>query len=347
MRIPPRPVRRILLPLEAILLLGLIVVFALGVVVGAVLAPFGSRRRPLRIAAFALAYCLMELVVLVIACGLWIRRMAGKSIRVYSEDDWMNSHQALLAKALGWVLCAAHRCVGFEVIVSDASNDDALKGVDPVLVLARHGGPGDSFVLVHLLLTRYRRRVRIVLKDILQLDPVLDVLLNRLHCCFLPSPTGAGDDLAQRLSDTARELGRDGALLLFPEGANWTPNRRRRAIRHLRDIPKPRAARAAASMTNVLPPRPGGVFACLDARPDLSVVMVAHAGIDKMVRAAQAWDELPLTAPMTVRLWPAAEIPPNADDRVAWLTTEWATLDQWIGAYHAGKLDNPRNPNAT
>jgi predicted acylesterase/phospholipase RssA len=59
------------------------------------------------------------------------------------------------------------------------------QGTDPVLVLARHGGPGDSFALVHLLLTRYHRGVRIVLKDILQIDPLIDLLLNRLGCCFL------------------------------------------------------------------------------------------------------------------------------------------------------------------
>ena len=35
----------------------------------------------------------------------------------------------------------------------------------PLLVLARHAGPGDSFALVDLLLSRYGRRPRIVLKE--------------------------------------------------------------------------------------------------------------------------------------------------------------------------------------
>ena len=46
-------------------------------------------------------------------------------------------------------------------------------------------------------------------------------------------------------------------------------------------------ARAAELMTNVLPPRTGGVFACLDARPGLDVVLAAHAGLDKIVRGAR------------------------------------------------------------
>jgi len=85
----------------------------------------------------------------------------------------------------------------------------------------------------------------------------------------------------------------------------------------------------------VLPPRPGGVFACLDARPDLSVVVVAHAGLDRVVRVRQAWDQLPLTTPMTVRAWPTAEMPQARDERLAWLTLEWAVVDQWVDAFHA------------
>src|SRR4029450_6899592 len=49
----------------------------------------------------------------------------------------------------------------------------------PVIVLSRHAGPGDSFLLVHQLLSRYRRKPRIVMKAALQFDPGLDVVINR------------------------------------------------------------------------------------------------------------------------------------------------------------------------
>ena len=203
-------------------------------------------------------------------------------------------------------------------------------------MLARHGGPGDSFALVHLLLTRYHRSVRIVLKDILQLDPLIDILLHRLDCCFLASPSGDGAELCAKVAAMAATLAPREALLLFPEGANFTPHRRQRAISRLRRDHKAEPARAATLMTNVLPPRPGGVLACLDARPDLPVVVVAHAGLDRVVSVRQAWDELPITTPMTVRAWPTAPIPPGEDARLAWLTLEWAVVDEWVDAFHAG-----------
>jgi 1-acyl-sn-glycerol-3-phosphate acyltransferase len=330
MRLLPLPVRRLLLPVDAVVLLALGALFTVTVVVAGVLAPLSRRRRVLRIGAFALCYCLVELAVMIAAGILWLRRIVPGG----RKSSWLKANQALLGWALGHVLGAARQFIGFRVAVIETSDSTALGGVDPVLVLARHGGPGDSFALVHLLLTRYRRDVHIVLKDILQLDPALDLLLNRLHCCFLGS--GDGRKSTERLAQMARGLGPGDALLLFPEGANWTPDRRQRAIRRLWRHNKADAARAATLMTNVLPPRPDGVFTCLDANPGLGVVVVAHAGLDRMVRARQAWDQLPLSAPMTVRAWPTVEVPDDTESRLAWLTLEWAVVDEWVDAFHAG-----------
>jgi 1-acyl-sn-glycerol-3-phosphate acyltransferase len=163
-------------------------------------------------------------------------------------------------------------------------------------------------------------------------------MLNRLDCCFLSSPSGEGGDMIDRVSAMAQRLGPGDALLLFPEGANWTPHRRQRAIRRLHRDQKSEAARAATLMTNVLPPRPGGVLACLEARPDLRVVVVAHAGLDRVVNARQAWRQLPITTPMVVRAWPTADVPAGQEARLAWLTLEWAVVDEWVEAYHAGAL---------
>lgn len=329
MRLPPRRVRRALLPVEVAALVLLVAIFLAATVVGLLVAPFGSRRRPLRVAAFGLAYCLTELGALVAIAALWLRRPHIGRWRVGSEEQWTAAHEALLARTLGRVLAAARACAGFRVELSGTEAATLLEE-EPVLVLARHGGPGDSFALVHLLLTRYRRRVRIVLKEILQLDPVLDLLLNRLGSYFLPSKHGGGEDLAEQLATIAADLQPREALLIFPEGGNWTPDRRRRSIRHLRRQGDAELARAAELMTNVLAPRMGGVLACMEVRPGLPVVVVAHTGLDRLTGARKIWDNLPFVHPMVVRSWPAAAAPPGEDARRRWLLTEWAVVDEWI-----------------
>jgi 1-acyl-sn-glycerol-3-phosphate acyltransferase len=338
-----RRIRRLLLPVDVAALIVFAVLFALVAVVSALAAPLTPRRRILRISAFALSYCLVELTALAAAGFIWLRfalptRRKPDGSKTGGRREWTVANQSLLGWALGLVLRAGHRCLGFQVAVVGSSDTTPLSGTDPVLVLARHGGPGDSFALVHLLLTRYGRSVRIVLKDILQLDPLVDVLLNRLGCCFLASPSGDGSEMCAQVVAMATQLSPCEALLLFPEGANWTPPRRLRAIDRLRRDHKAESARAADLMTNVLPPRPGGVLACLDARPDLPVVVVAHAGLDRIVTAGQAWSQIPITTPMTVRAWPTADVPPGEDARLAWLTLEWAVVDEWVDAFHAGAL---------
>jgi 1-acyl-sn-glycerol-3-phosphate acyltransferase len=237
-----------------------------------------------------------------------------------------------LAWALGAVLDAARRWCGFIVTIEEPPHPCPLDDDRPVLVLARHGGLGDSFVLVWLLINRYDRRPRVVLKDILQWDPLIDVGLTRLDACFLPRRPAPTEDLPALLSNLAAGLGAGEALLIFPEGGNWTPRRRTRAISRLRAERRHRAAAAALLMEHVLPPRPAGVFACIDARPELPIVVVAHAGLDQLVTPSQVWAALPFRVPMTVRWWPVARPPDDEQARLQWLTTEWSIVDEWIDA---------------
>jgi 1-acyl-sn-glycerol-3-phosphate acyltransferase len=327
------------LPISLVFLLVLLALFTLGALVLGLVAPFTSRRRPLRLVLFGLSYCVMEIVVIGVAGLLWVKRLALRPFGGVSETRWIRSHRAVLTGALGWVLLAARRSLNFQVILAETSSVATFAEEGPVLVLARHGGLGDSFALAHLLLSRFDRGVRIVLKDVLQFDPALDIVLNRLGCCFVPA--SGEDGVKERLAALAVDLRSDDALLLFPEGGNWTPRRRLRAIRHLGSIDQPEASRAARLMSNVLPPRPGGVLACLEARSDLRTVIVAHAGLDRIVSVPQVWEQLPLTVPMTIRIWPALPAPPSHDEQLVWLTTEWAVVNEWIDGHHSAGLDQP------
>jgi 1-acyl-sn-glycerol-3-phosphate acyltransferase len=322
----PRWARRALTPVLMVIELGLCGLLAVTTVVGLALAPLDRRRRVMRIGAMGVAYLSVELTALVMLWGVWLTR------RAHPEPWGEETNGRILAWALGLILGAGRRWLGFEIVLDEPPHPSPLDDPRPVLVLARHGGLGDSFALVWLLVGRYRRRVRVVLKEVLQWEPLLDVALNRLGACFLPAQAAKGEELAARLGKLARGLGAQDALLLFPEGGNWTPRRRSRAIQRLRADRKHRAARAASLMEHVLPPRPAGVLACLDARPGLPVVVFAHTGLDTLTTAAAAYRAVPFDRPMSVRWWPAAQAPEGERARLEWLTTEWAVVDEWIDA---------------
>lgn len=325
--------RRVLMPVwvacELVLMALLVPVVVVGVLCGLV----DRRFRLLRLAAMGISYIAIELFALALLLGVWLLRP------VRGRRWWEETNVGLVAWGLGCILGAARRTVGFRISLQEPPPDSGamalLAGPDPVLVLARHGGIGDSFSLVWLLAARYRRRPRIVVKDILLWEPLVDVALTRMKACFLPRSARRGEALEARVSALSAGLEPGEALLLFPEGANWTPRRRLRAMARLWSSGKPAAVKAAALMEHVLPPRAGGVMACLAARPDLPVVVVAHTGLDRITTAGALWRSVPFDPAMSVRWWLAPPPPAGQNGRLAWLTAEWAVVDEWIDGQRA------------
>ena len=331
MRPPPRVVRRVVVdPVFLLLAAVLAAVFAGVIAVTALLAPLTPRRRLLRLARFGLAYLRLDVWLVLAGTGLWLRhpwhrgRRAGRS--------WTDAHCRLLRQALRELLAVAESTVGFRLEV-DPELPPQTDTDRPLIVLSRHAGPGDSFALVWLVLDRLGRTPRVVLKDVLLWDPGLDVMLTRLAGCFLSSRSGAGDDNTDRVADLAADLGPGDALLLFPEGGNWTPGRHRRAVRRLLRMGRRRAARQAVERPHVLPPRPAGTAAVLTERPDAEVVVVAHAGLDQLTDPRSVWRAIPVDrTPMRVHWWriPREELPKVADDVAGWLDAEWDRVARWV-----------------
>jgi len=338
-RPPPTVVRRAVIdPLWLPVAAALTALLLLLAAASALVAPLTRRRRLLRLALFGALYVVLDAGLMVCCMGLWLRHpLASRR----DTARWCRAHQFLLCRALSLLVIAARSLFGFEVELQEPP-DCAQIAARPLLVLARHGGPGDSFALVHLLMRQYRRRPVIVAKETLRWDPGLDVMLSRLPSCFVRR--GQGGKAPVRVTELARSMRADDAILLFPEGGNWTPHRHLRAIARLHQAGRKAAAADAAGNPNVLPPQPAGLLACLRARPDLSVVVIAHTGLEDLVSPAQVWRALPLSdRPMTVRWWyePASTVPQTDAGRREWLRLQWAIVDSWIDARKAARLPAP------
>lgn len=322
--VPPYAVRRLLLPLLLALELAVLALLAVTLVAGVISVPLDRRARLVRISLMGSAYLILEWIGLALLAGLWVLRPLWGRARAERAEV------AVVGWVLGRVLGAARRIVRFSVALDEPAAAGPFGDPDPVLVLARHGGIGDSFALVWLLAERYGRRPRVVLKQVLRWDPLIDVALSRTGACFLPPSANGAERLGDRVGDLADGLAPGEALLLFPEGGNWTPRRRLRAIGRLWAARRPADARTAALLDHVLPPRAGGVLACLETRPDIPVVIVAHTGLDKITSARQLWRSVPFSRAMEIRWWLPPHPPYGEADRLAWLTAEWAVIDEWI-----------------
>ncbi|MFB4308269.1 1-acyl-sn-glycerol-3-phosphate acyltransferase [Actinomadura sp. GTD37] len=317
--LPPPFVRRLVFtPLLFLLTLLVVVLFPVAFAVTALIGR--DRGRALRLLWFTLAWGTRESAA-VLECGwLWLR---GRG-----RDD---RHYDVVRRYVAGLYAVAQRRLGLRVEIEGGGS--AAPGDRPLIVLSRHAGPGDALLLVHHLLTDYRRRPRVVMKAQLQFDPCIDIAANRLPNVFVTPGGGAVEDIGR----LAEGLGPRDALLIFPEGGNFTPERRRRAIRRLTRLRRTGEAARAAAMRNLMPPRPGGVLAALDSAPSADVVFVAHIGLDHMATAGDVWRRIPLTGPVHARWWriPAEDVPDGRDARVDWLYGQWERADAWISANRA------------
>ena len=125
-----------------------------------------------------------------------------------------------------WVFFREARRVLALRIETDGPSPDAHPGT-PILVACRHAGPGDSFMLIHALMHWYDREPRVVLKDTLAWDPMIDVVLNRIPARFItPNPAaGRGPRVADRAT-LATGLDDERRVRDLPRGRQLHPERR-------------------------------------------------------------------------------------------------------------------------
>lgn len=340
MPIPPTVVRRVVLAPAIVAVTVAVLTFLPLVVVFAAFAVrwLPGRWRGLRLLWFLLVYLVRESVGLVAMFVLWLLSGFGWWLRT---DRMMRAHVLLEGWYLRGLTGSARRVLGLRVVTDDVPEELTVDGpfrspdppgCRPVLVFSRHAGAGDSFLLVGRLVNTYGRRPRVVLKDLLQFDPCIDTVLNRLPNRFISPNPAAGAGVVDSIAELAAGLEADGALILFPEGGNFSRDRRRRAIEHLHDEGLHELVPLAEDLSQVLPPRPGGALAAIEAAPEADVLFVAHTGLEQLSSLGDLWRGLPMRDEVRMTWWtvPATDVPATRAERITWLYEWWERIDTWI-----------------
>jgi len=330
MKLPPYIVRRALIaPLVVVLVVLALGALPLWLLIAAFLSRYvPGRWRILRVTWFLFVYFALEALGLIVLFAIWVVSGFGWKIR---SSSFQEAHYQFMSWWLRRVMGSARRTFR---ISTDIRLPEAPPSPDrPLLVLSRHAGPGDSFLLIDGLLNgdHVRRRPRIVLKDLLQWDPCVDVLINRIPNRFVPAHGGGGQDAIDAITHLTATMHAGDAFVIFPEGGNFTPSRRSRAIEKLDEIGRPKLAERARTMEHLLPPKPAGTLAAIEAAPDADVVFVGHVGLEELSSVRDVWRGIPMDAAVVVRYWvtPAHEVP-RPEDRERWLYERWQHLDEWI-----------------
>ena len=275
-----------------------------------------------RVVLFGVCFLATEVLGLALLLGVWLSspgRPELRAARTWPVQRWYTAmHYAALRTLFR---------LRFEV----EGDDSATPG--PLLVLVRHASIIDSLVPAVFIANVHRMRLRYVLKRELLVDPCLDLAGH-----WLPNRFVARDG-----ADTAREvqavaslkagLEADEGVLLYPEGTRFTPEKRRRVIERLGGAARERAER----LQHLLPIRPGGVLALLDAPPACDVLFIAHHGLEGFAHVADVMRGALVGRTVRLRFWrvPVSSVPAGAEARRAWLADEWQRMDDWLSAEEA------------
>jgi len=326
-RVPPTLVRRLVLaPLVVLLDLVLLALSPLLFLLAAVVGPLFGGTRALRATYVLVAYAARHLQAVLALFALWVRSGFGRRL---SADAMQEAHYEVMRRFVSGIYRAMTRAARVEVTTDEP--EEAYRalseGERPVVLLSRHAGEGDTFLVIHQLLCRHGRRPRVVMHEALQLDPLIDVLGARLPHRFVDP---RGGDTEVEIAAMARELDDAAAVVIFPEGANFSEEQRRRGIARLERGGHDRQAEIARAMRHVSAPRPGGTLAAIEAAPAADVVIMGHVGFPTGL--GEAWRRLPERQTIELKFWHerAETIPDDRTERIAWLFDRWRRLDAWV-----------------
>ena len=275
-----------------------------------------KRRLPAtRLVLFAWWWTIAETGGLVVAAWLGV---CGRS-----KDA--TAHYRLMGNWANWLMRGMRVCLGATINVTGA---DALDGGGAV-VLSRHVSLADS-LLSAWAITRRGAEPRYVLKRELLADPCLDVVGLRLPNHFLDrSAADDGKELAAIGALThGVEPGSGTVVVIFPEGTRANSVKRQRAMAKIRETSPERAARLE-SLTILLPIRPAGTTALLEAAPGIDVIFARHTGLDGMDTFWGMWRRLASgVGPIELSFERVAGSDvPVGDARLIWLDQRWLEMD--------------------
>lgn len=287
-----------------------------------------------RIVGLGIAFCVVETFGLVMALLLWI---------VSGFGMWMKSkpiqslHQWVFGTWLEMITAAIQTFIGFDFVFPDQQLPDG-----PVLVFSRHAGPGDALLVAHSLIRVHGRKVRMLGTTKLLWDPFFNHVVRRLPFHFCEQDPANPERELVEVSRSAATIEADGAMIIFPEGGNFTPRRWEEALERLDSRGQAERADRARHMRHVLPPRSAGTLAALEAAPGAAVVFVAHVGLDDLLSLGDLWARVPIRRKVEATYWMPQR--PKSNDRVAeaeWLWDQWESVDRWIDSHSGSASGTP------
>jgi 1-acyl-sn-glycerol-3-phosphate acyltransferase len=288
-----------------------------------------ARRRwrlPLvRFTVFGLMWAWLEVWGVASAATLWLMGRGSDS----------RANYRLQARWTRGVVAALRLTVGLSIEVEGAP----ARGDGPFVALCRHASLADSVMSAWVFVTHSALRPRYVLKRELELDPCLDIVGHRLPNYFVDRTSANVAGELEGIATMAGGLSVGDIAVIFPEGTRANPAKRARMLESLAGRSPARAERLAG-LRHLLPPKPAGAAALLQAVPHARVLTMWHSGFDGMDTFGGILRHLGAKAvKVHVRIVEHQRSTiATGESFVAWLDQQWVAMDESV-SHHLARLN--------
>ncbi len=286
------------------------------------------RRRPLLLARF---YLCIGTIIFGQLWGAWLLF----SIWLASGGGlaWRRCNRWSLTAEAYWADWNARVMAAIYGITYDIEGTEVLRD-GPSILLMRHASTNDTILPIGLASHGHDVRLRIVLKAELLWAPIVDAIGHRIPFAFIRRGSGDATKELEVVRAATPALHQREAIMIFPEGTRFSPERRAQIIGKLRGK-DPAAAAEAEALTHVLPFRTGGTLALMEGAPDAALVFCAHTGYEASARLDDFVAGGLYRATVKVKMWrvAAADVPTDPDARVAFLHAEWRKVNAWVAQH--------------
>ncbi len=272
---------------------------------------------------------LLDFVSRIILFGVWLQGPLGtnsKSPRIQRKyQNCMTWYTAMITSIIG-------KLAPLPVDTSEL-DPGLLEG--NAIVIGRHRSVFDAVLPSTIfggrgLLTLY------TMKEDLQWDPNLDIVGHRMGHVFVNRTSKDLDSELQPIRDLAARVDDESVAVIFPEGTFFNKTRLERAIKAI-ERRDPRRGALAKQFRHLLPPRPAGTLAMLEAAPNADVIMLGHVGIEPFGSIPEILANLgDKRNRLRVKAWrfDRSTIPHSVDEQIEWLFQRWLEMDRWIDSHH-------------
>jgi 1-acyl-sn-glycerol-3-phosphate acyltransferase len=279
-----------------------------------------------RILLFVAWYLLMAVVIQVYGFVVWV----GTAFGTKSQTAWAMRWQYHIVRY--WIV---QMLAGLRVIVGlrlDVDHPELLVG--PSVVAARHHSLADVFVPTGLSIVGNGTWIRVVLTAGLVNEPSIDLFGHRTPQYFIQRSAADMRSEVEALVRLGEHFDDNTAMIIFPEGGLYRPERKEQVIASL-EMKDPAQAERGRHLNNLLPPKSTGFSALLDGAPSADVVIVGHHGFEPLTDPVTIWRSVPLTEPAKVKVsrYRRQDVPDDPEGRKDWLNDRWDEMDEWIQSH--------------